>query len=256
MSAPVIVLLAGEGESTDILYHALVKEFSLAAVIIEAPVNRKVFLKKRIKKLGLPKVLAQLMFQVMVVPLLASVAAKRKKEILTTYDLNNDPVPESVITRVDSVNDDNCLALLQQLKPDVIIVNGTRIISSRILKSVNAFFVNTHAGITPAYRGVHGGYWANVKNDLANCGVTVHLVDPGIDTGGILFQQTIAPTSRDNFVTYPFLQLAAGIPLMKKAITAILSRDLKQVSGPPASRLWSHPGIFEYLYHRWFRGKK
>ena len=41
-----------------------------------------------------------------------------------------------------------------------------------------------HAGITPQYRGVHGGYWAVVNNDPEHCGVTIHFVDKGIDTGG------------------------------------------------------------------------
>ena len=34
-----------------------------------------------------------------------------------------------------------------------------------MLQSVEAIFVNTHVGITPKYRGVHGGYWSLVKND-------------------------------------------------------------------------------------------
>ena len=39
--------------------------------------------------------------------------------------------------------------------PRVVIVNGTRIIQERVLQSVDAIFLNTHAGITPMYRGVH-----------------------------------------------------------------------------------------------------
>jgi methionyl-tRNA formyltransferase len=43
-----------------------------------------------------------------------------------------------------------------------------------------------HAGITPRYRGTHGGYWVLLNNDPGHCGVTIHLVDPGIDTGSIV----------------------------------------------------------------------
>lgn len=256
MNQPRIVLLAGEGDSTHILYHALVKDFDIARVIMEAPVAKKQFLKKRIKRLGLAKVTAQIMFQAMVVPLLAKFSAKRRKAILEQYQLNESLIPEEKITRVNSVNDDTCLLLLQELQPAIVVVNGTRIIASRVLKSVEAKFVNTHAGVTPKYRGVHGAYWALVQNDAAHCGVTVHLVDPGIDTGAVIYQQNIEPSASDNFTTYPLLQLAAGIPLMKKAIGDIAAGRLQLIEGTAESRLWSHPGIFQYLYHRWFYGKK
>ena len=56
--------------------------------------------------------------------------------------------------------------------------------TSPLLEAVPAVFLNTLAGITPSYRGVHGAYWALVQRQPDACGVTVHLVDAGIDTGG------------------------------------------------------------------------
>mgnify|MGYP003330073050 CR=1 FL=1 len=61
--------------------------------------------------------------------------------------------------------------------PDVIIVNGTSILSQSVLDSCNALFLNTHCGITPKYRGVHGAYWALVNNDNEN-----RLVNDDIET--------------------------------------------------------------------------
>ena len=60
-------------------------------------------------------------------------------------------------------------------------VNGTRIISSRVLDSIGCPIINTHAGITPRYRGVHGGYWALAEGHPEEVGTTVHLVDKGIE---------------------------------------------------------------------------
>ena len=114
----------------------------------------------------------------------------------------------------------------------VVVVNGTRIIARRVLEASDAVFINTHCGITPEYRGVHGGYWALYRSDPENCGVTVHLVDPGIDTGGILAQQRIEPGPHDNFVTYPYLQLAAGLPLLVEAVgSALEGRHIPRDSG-------------------------
>ena len=113
-----------------------------------------------------------------------------------------------------------------------------------------------HVGITPKYRGVHGGYWALVKNDSENCGVTIHFVDAGIDTGEVIFQQRITVTNKDNFVTYPLLQLSEGIPYMKKALQDIIKGQIVTKKNPQESFLWYHPTIWQYLYHRVINGKK
>jgi len=251
-----IVLLAGEGLSTNILYHALKDEFAFHSIILEEPVGKKDLLKRRIKKLGLWRVTGQILFQLIIAKFLRVFSAGRKREILEAYSLDASPLPSEKITRVSSVNDDQCLEILQRIAPQIVIVNGTRIISKRILEGVNATFINMHAGITPLYRGVHGAYWALVNNDPENCGVTVHLVDAGIDTGDIIFQATITPGSRDNFVTYPLLQVAAGIPGMKYAIAEILNERLVKTRGTGESKLWSHPGFVQYLYQRIIRNVK
>src|SRR5690606_4856447 len=102
-------------------------------------------------------------------------------------------------------------------------------ISKKILQGVNAVFINIHSGITPNYRGDHGGYWALANNDNENCGVTVFIANEGIDTGNILYQGLIQPTTKDNFVTYPYLQLGEGIGLLKKAVNDALTNKLRPI---------------------------
>ena len=62
----------------------------------------------------------------------------------------------------------NRFLILKELNADVIVVNGCRIISKKILNNVPAKFINTHEGITPKYRGIHGCYWALVNKDKEN----------------------------------------------------------------------------------------
>ena len=256
MAGKKIILLAGEGFSTQVVYNAVNDALGIHHVIIEAPVDKKTFIQRRIKKLGLPKVVAQIMFQFIVVPLLNIFSKKRVEAIKQLYQLNNKAIPETSISRVFSVNSDATITFLQQLQPDLVIVNGTRIISEKILASVQCKFINMHAGITPAYRGVHGVYWALVNKDAAHAGVTIHLVDPGIDTGNVLYQSIVTFTSKDNFTTYPILQLGVGTPLLIKAAENILANNVQIIEGTKESKLWSHPGIFEYLYSRIFRKVK
>ena len=251
-----IVMLAGKGASTNIVYNALQSEFNIVSIILEKPVNKKQFLKRRITKLGLWNVLGQILFQLTIVKFLNSTSVKRKKEILSKYDLDDREIPGDKIIHVTSVNDKDCLDALQQLNPDLVIVNGTRIISGKILNSIPAKFINTHVGITPKYRGVHGGYWALVNNDKENCGVTIHFVDSGIDTGEIIYQRTINVSSWDNFVTYPLIQLAEGIPYLKRAIRDIVTNTAEKRITSGKSILWHHPTIWQYLYFRMKKGIK
>ena len=94
------------------------------------------------------------------------------KAIREANDLHENPLPEAQVTRVSSINSHECIAELQRLRPDVIVVNGTRIISKKVLQAVPCPFINTHAGITPLYGGVHGGYWALANNDPDHCGAS------------------------------------------------------------------------------------
>ncbi len=247
MNSSKIVLLAGKGASTNIVYNYLSQNILFDAVIIEDAVPKKIFIKKRIKKLGLAKVIGQLFFQFLIIPILNATSKKRQQQIIQQNNLSTQAIAENKITSVTSVNSDACLEILQRINPDIIVVNGTRIISKKILTSLSAKIINTHAGITPKYRGVHGGYWALVNNDLANCGVTVHFVDAGIDTGSIIAQQTIKPTKKDNFTTYPILQLVAGLPILFKAIKDISNNIITTSKGTVESGLWTHPTIVEYL---------
>ncbi|MDB5222724.1 MAG: formyl transferase [Chitinophagaceae bacterium] len=251
-----IVMVAGKGASTNILYNALKNEFAIEAIILEEPVSKKEFLKKRVKKLGLWKVAGQILFQLFVPKILEIGSKKRKKEILLKYNLDDSALPGEKIIHVKSVNDKECRDSLQKIHPDIVLVNGTRIISAHILNSIPARFINIHAGITPQYRGVHGGYWALVNNDKENCGVTVHFVDTGIDTGKIIYQKRITVTEKDNFVTYPLLQLAEGIPYVKKALKNAFNGTIITETNTNKSFLWYHPTIWQYLYQRLLKGKK
>jgi len=251
-----IVMLVGQGVSSNYVYNGLKADFEILKVIMEAPVPRQQFLKRRIKNLGWWTVFGQLLFQAGYVPFLTQFSKTKIKKILAETGLSDQPIPEDKVLAVPSINAPASLALLQQLQPDILIVQGTRIISKKILNSVTGDFINTHAGITPKYRGVHGGYWAMANKDSKHCGVTVHLVDPGIDTGGILYQDTINVSPQDNFTTYTYKQSALGIQLMKKAIAAALKNKLTTFKGPKESKLYYHPTLWQYLYLRIFKGVK
>jgi folate-dependent phosphoribosylglycinamide formyltransferase PurN len=246
-----VVMVAGDGESTRLVFNRLNQAIGVEKVIIEGPVDKRQFLRRRVEKLGLRTVAGQILFKAMVDKPLQLGSAARVREIKREFDLDDRPIPERVAIRVPSINTPEAIKHLEALSPAVVVVNGTRIIAKKVLETIRVPFINTHAGITPLYRGVHGGYWALAKGDPSHCGVTVHLIDPGIDTGAIIGQALISPTAGDNFATYPFLQIAAGLPVLVNAVKAALAGTL-QLERPPEgpSRLWSHPTLAQYLKTR------
>jgi methionyl-tRNA formyltransferase len=252
-----IIMLVGKGESSRFIYNALKSEFIIEKVIIENNVSRKKLIESRIKKLGILKVINQLLFQVVISNILGIISYNRKKELRQFYNLSTNAIEEHKIKIVSSVNDIECIRALKQLNPHIIIVNGTRIISKDVLGCTSALFINIHVGITPEYRGVHGAYWSLVNRDRGNCGVTIHKVDKGIDTGDIIFQSIIKFTGEDNFSTYPLHQYGVAIPLLKRAIGDFKNNDLKLFKkNNDKSSLFYHPTFFGYLYYRLVYGVK
>ena len=248
---PPILMLGVDGDSTRIVYNRLAKEFGQFQIIIESPVSRMTLLRTRIRKLGLPAALSQIAFLTLIRPLLERSGKRRIENIKSEFELDSSPVPLNRVLQVPSINAPETMEQIKRIDPKVIVVNGTRIIARTVLGCTAAPFINTHSGITPQYRGAHGGYWALYNDDLENCGVTVHLVDPGIDTGNIVDRALIKPTNDDSFVTYPYLQIAAGLPILIGAVRGGLDDTLKaRPSAAGKSAVWYHPGFFQYLRAR------
>ncbi|MDF9392311.1 formyl transferase [Methylococcus capsulatus] len=231
------------------MYHGLAPHAQVAAIIVETPVSLARLARRRMEKLGLMATMGQILF-IACNKLLARFSAKRIRELISAYGLDDAPLPEDRVIPVDTVNSHRTIALLRELAPQAVVVNGTRIISREVLDAIEVPFLNTHMGITPRYRGVHGGYWAIANDDRENCGVTVHLVDAGIDTGGVLYQGIIEVDEKDDFNTYPLHQIAKAIPLMQSALEDVRAHNLRTVPGVFPSRLWHHPTLFEYLRNR------
>lgn len=252
-----IVLLCSDGDSTRAVYNALQEKFGEVSVVMEKPMSRLEMAKKRAKKIGYAKVFGQILFVVGVIPVLSRISRKRISEIKKKYNLKNDWGNAKII-EVGSVNSEQTRGILQSIQPKMVVVNGTRIIGKKTLECVDAVFVNTHAGITPLYRGVHGAYWALTENNRHLVGTTVHLVDKGIDTGNIIEQAFFEISDKDNFATYPYLHTVYGIPVLIKAVENCLDGKLEIDEKPNnlPSKLRYHPAIWEYVYYLIGKGVK
>ncbi len=250
-----IVFLTGGSTSSNIVFNQLSKKYTFDKVIVEESTPFSQIIYKRFRRLGFFTTLNQLIFLIFR-KFIFKFSIKRINEIKSNNNLNTSKIPSEIITNVKSINDDLVIEILKNSNPDLVIVNGTRIISKNVLNCIDCFFVNTHVGITPKYRGVHGAYWAVVNNDIENCGVAVHLIDEGIDTGDVLYQDLIKPNyKKDNFTTYPYLQIAKALPLLEKVIIDCETNKIKAHKVNLPSKIWSHP-TFSFYFVNLLKGKK
>jgi methionyl-tRNA formyltransferase len=89
------------------------------------------------------------------------------------------------------------VAAIRELGPDVIVVAAYgQILPPEILTLPKYGCVNIHASLLPAYRGAAPINWAIINGD-SRTGITIMQMDEGMDTGGILAQESI-PISPDD----------------------------------------------------------
>src|ERR1700712_5637417 len=86
---------------------------------------------------------------------------------------------------------DELLSQVEAWSPDLVVCAGfMRILPPRFVRALSPNLINTHPALLPAFPGAHA-----VRDALAagvhETGVTVHIVDEGVDTGPVLVQQAV-----------------------------------------------------------------
>lgn len=242
-----IVVLVGEGDIPIMMVNALASTFGPIIVVREKKQPTGSMVKRRLRMLGPVQAAGQVAFGV-ILKLLHKRAAARKSAIAVEGGLDTS-VPASVTLHdVQTVNSDSCRAIIQTANPRVVVLIGTRMVRKPTLECTDAPFINYHAGLNPTYRGMNGAYWALASDDPAGAGVTVHLVDEGVDTGKELYWRRFKPTKADNFVTYPLQQAVVGRDLLVGAVRDALDGTLAPQDVSLKSAQWFHPTVWGYLW--------
>ena len=241
-----VVLIVADSAFSWIVINYFRQRFDRLTVLQERPEDKWTILRRRRRLLGPLAAISQAMAGVLL-KFIARASRSRNDEICRRHELDRSHAQGVAIRSIGSVNSTACRDVLRELNPAVVAVYGVRIIKSQTLNCVAAPFINYHAGITPKYRGQHPGYWALVEDDREHAGVTIHLIDEGVDTGGILDQARVDFSPRDNITTYQYAQMAVALPLFAQSIAGGLAGTLtpRQIDLP--SKLWFPPTLWRYL---------
>jgi phosphoribosylglycinamide formyltransferase-1 len=89
------------------------------------------------------------------------------------------------------------LASIKNFNPDLIILAGfMRILPPNFVRAVSPRLINTHPSLLPLFPGAHAVHDAMAAG-ATETGVTIHIVDEGVDTGPHLAQAKVAVLPED-----------------------------------------------------------
>ena len=129
----------------------------------------------------------------------------------------HEPIPR------DQVNEAIVARRIQEMAPDVLLVSGAPILRRSIWTIPRIAAINVHFGIAPQYRGENTLFWALYYGDFDKIGVTVHVIDDGVDSGPILARgyPDLEPTDTEGSLWVKCARLAPVLvtDVLKRAST-------------------------------------
>ncbi|HEX6844704.1 MAG TPA: phosphoribosylglycinamide formyltransferase [Actinomycetota bacterium] len=128
--------------------------------------------------------------------------------------------PASFDTR--EAHDHALVELLRDRRIDVVAMAGyMRLVGPAVVDAFHDRLVNVHPALLPSFRGTQA-----VADALAYrvkvTGVTVHLVDEGVDTGPVIFQEAIEVRDDDDWDSLEARVHAVEHRLLPRAVRALL----------------------------------
>jgi len=147
--------------------------------------------------------------------------------------------PNVEYVRVDRLHREATLHLVEDLSPWLGISIGAPILKRSLFAIPEQGTINIHKSLLPAYRGMPPGFW-ELHDGAPVSGVSIHWVDDGLDTGGLVTQRplTIAPYSTPKGLAAELDLL--GIRVLLEALRRIdqgdVSSEPQGVPAGPANR--------------------
>ena len=242
-----IVIVTAGGPHVWAIVNAIQDRLGAVTVILEEPESKRRLLMRRARKLGWIEVAGQLGTMVFT-RLRKLFLSGRDQRGLAGVGMEMEPRPDQRIANVASADSHELAEAVRQMQAEVVLLAGCRLLSKATLAAIHRPVLNYHAGITPKYRGMNGGYWALATGDAENFGATVHLVDAGVDTGDVLHQVRGKPQPGDNLTNYALRLAAMSRDICIRGVEDALDGRLAPRNPDMPSKQWYHPTIWFYLW--------
>jgi hypothetical protein len=119
------------------------------------------------------------------------------------------------------INSVDFISFLRGVRPDVVAVLGSSVIKPAAISVPSYATINLHSGLSPYYRGTWSYGWPIVNSEPEYIGATVHHVNPGIDTGNVIYQTRPVLADGDGLNAIFLKVIGEGVELVVRAIEEI-----------------------------------
>ena len=221
MSSLRVAVLSCDGLYQRHLIRRVSEEFTLVGVVLQvSPPDSRGRL-ARLAKYSRPlRLLRQLIARLMLRPNDRRGAALQRQ--LFHHNGAQPELPEGVPVLVTAaINEERTASFLRQVAADIVLVNGTQLLRQPVLALIPSLrhgLINLHTGLSPYSRGANCNLYMLMEGQPELVGVTVHHIDPGIDSGDIILSARVPMEADDDFETIDVRSFQVGIELLIEAV--------------------------------------
>jgi folate-dependent phosphoribosylglycinamide formyltransferase PurN len=152
------------------------------------------------------------------------------------------PIAETIF--VKKLNSDELVKILQEKKIKYLVNCGAGIFRKKLIDCPNLNIINAHAGKLPLYRNMNVVDWALYNNEPVIG--TVHLVDTGIDTGNILYEEPLNLGNFNDIITARESAFDQVAKILGKVVLAFSKGEITPKIQTVEGRNW-------YIMHDYFK---
>ena len=127
------------------------------------------------------------------------------------------------------MNSKICESKLLEINPHLIIHISSNILKSNIYNIAKYGTLNLHHGVLPYIRGLDSMYWGIYYNKQEWVGASIHHINDGIDTGGIVLRQDYNYKGNNSLTDIIISIEKIGTKLMIDAIKKIIENQSKSI---------------------------
>jgi len=129
-------------------------------------------------------------------------------------------------------NDQKTINFLNEANPDIILSIGSVILKEEFLGIPEEGVLNVHMGILPEYRGIGVTEWPILESSSLKdikLGITLHLLERGVDSGPIIFSKSILINSGDTIEKIEAKFLPMMVETMLDGVRLARDKKLNQM---------------------------
>ncbi len=125
------------------------------------------------------------------------------------------------------LNDAKTIAHLIDSGAEYLCVFGTGLLKKDLVNAFNGRIINMHLGLSPFYRGSGTNFFPVYNNEPEYCGVTIHYLDLGIDSGEIIARGRAKIYNADNIHSLGNRIIKVGTSLMIETMKGLEKGEIK-----------------------------